>query len=224
MRAKNLSRRAGVTLLVSGMVLTSGWCLISIWYQREIHEPFRSILIATLAILLCILIGGLATKWRWIAFAVYCLLLVSFLGWWATIMPRNDRNWAPDVASNVTATFDGDRVEITNVRNFVWRTATDFDQHWEKRTYRISQVSDVDLIVSYWMGEAIAHTIVSFGFCDGTRLAFSIEVRKESDESFSTIGGFSNSMSWQLLPPTSVMSSDCAATLGAKMYGFIGCE
>ena len=44
--------------------------------------------------------------------------------------------------------------------------------------------------MSYWMGEAIAHTIVSFGFREGARLAFSIEVRKESDERFSTIGGF----------------------------------
>ena len=44
--------------------------------------------------------------------------------------------------------------------------------------------------MSYWMGEAIAHTIVSFGFEDGSRLAFSIETRKESHEGFSSIAGF----------------------------------
>jgi hypothetical protein len=44
--------------------------------------------------------------------------------------------------------------------------------------------------MSYWMGEAIAHTIVSFGFDDGARLAFSIETRKESHEQFSSIAGF----------------------------------
>jgi hypothetical protein len=49
---------------------------------------------------------------------------------------------------------------------------------------------DVDLIMSYWMGEAIAHTIISFGFDNGQRRAFSIETRKESDESFSSIAGF----------------------------------
>jgi ABC-type transporter MlaC component len=38
-------------------------------------------------------------------------------------------------------------------------------------------VTDVDLIMSYWAGEAIAHTIVSFGFDNGARLAFSIETR-----------------------------------------------
>ena len=190
MRARSFFCRAGITLLATAMILAGGWCLIAIWYQRGIEEPFRTIFIAVLAFLLCILIGGLATRRRWIALVLYCLFLASFLGWWETIVPRNDRHWAPDAARNVTATIDGDRIEITNVRNFRWRTAADFDQNWEKRTYQMSQISDVDLIVTYWMGEAIAHTIVSFGFRDGTHLAFSIEVRKESDESFSTIGGF----------------------------------
>jgi hypothetical protein len=40
------------------------------------------------------------------------------------------------------------------------------------------------------MGEAIAHTIISFGFADGQRLAFSIETRKERHEGFSSVAGF----------------------------------
>jgi hypothetical protein len=44
--------------------------------------------------------------------------------------------------------------------------------------------------MSYWMGEAIAHTILSFGFDDGTRLAFSIETRKEAHEGCSSLAGF----------------------------------
>ena len=79
---------------------------------------------------------------------------------------------------------------VKNVRNFTWRSDTDFDQRWEERTYHLSHVSDVDLIMSYWGGEAIAHTIVSFGFDDVPRLAFSIETRKESHESYSSIAGF----------------------------------
>ena len=49
---------------------------------------------------------------------------------------------------------------------------------------------NVDLILSYWSGEAIAHLIVSFGFADGRRLDFSIETRKERGEEYSTIAGF----------------------------------
>ena len=44
--------------------------------------------------------------------------------------------------------------------------------------------------MSYWAGEAIAHTIVSFGFDDGAWLAFSIETRKQRDEVYSSIAGF----------------------------------
>ncbi|REM09644.1 DUF4105 domain-containing protein, partial [Mycobacterium tuberculosis] len=47
-----------------------------------------------------------------------------------------------------------------------------------------------DLILSYWMGPAIAHTLISFGFDDGRYLVFSLEIRKERGESFSALGGF----------------------------------
>ena len=50
------------------------------------------------------------------------------------------------------------------------------------------------MATSYWMGPAIAHTLVSFGFDDGKGprryLTFSVEIRKEAGESFSAIGGF----------------------------------
>jgi hypothetical protein len=64
------------------------------------------------------------------------------------------------------------------------------DQVWEQRTYRLSRVTDVDLIMSYWMGKPIAHTIVIFGFDDGERLAFSIETREQRHQSYSSVARF----------------------------------
>jgi hypothetical protein len=75
-------------------------------------------------------------------------------------------------------------------RHFTWRSDADVDLRWEERTYALSQVTEVDLRMSYGMGEAIAHTIVSFGFDDAPRLAFSIEIRKEAREHFSALTGF----------------------------------
>ena len=104
--------------------------------------------------------------------------------------PQRHVPWQPDVARNVTATIDNDRLVVDNVRNFNWRSDQDFEQRWEQRSYDLSQLQNVDLILSYWSGEAIAHLIVSFGFADGRRLDFSIETRKERGEEYSTIAGF----------------------------------
>jgi hypothetical protein len=136
------------------------------------------------------MVACLTRRRRWIIAGIYSASVAAFLVWWATISPTNDRHWAPDVARSVTAAIDGDRLVVNNVRNFTWRSETDFDPIWEQRTYKLSHVVDVDLIMSYWMGEAIAHTIVSFGFDDGARIAFSIETRKEAHESYSSIAGF----------------------------------
>ena len=129
MSIKNFSYISCITILAIAMMLTGVWCLTAIWYERGIDEPIRPFLIAALAILLCILVGGLATNRPWIALSLYCLLLAAFIGWWAALVPSNDRKWAPDVARNLTATIDGDHVEIANLRNFTWRTVTDFDQN-----------------------------------------------------------------------------------------------
>jgi len=132
----------------------------------------------------------LLTSKRWIALVAYAALFVAMLVWWSTIRPSNERDWQPDVARSVTAAIEGDRLVVHNVRNFNWRSDTDFDQGWEERTYSLSRVSNVDLILSYWAGEAIAHLIVSIGFDDDSRLAFSIETRKTRGEEYSTIAGF----------------------------------
>ncbi len=135
-------------------------------------------------------VGCLATSWRWRAFAAYGALIAVILVWWSTLLPSNDRDWTPDVAHSVTATIDGDRLVVSNVRDFTWRSDTNFDQRWEQRTYNLSHLTNLDLIMSYWGNEAIAHTILSFGFDDGSRLAFSTETRKERGELYSTIAGF----------------------------------
>ncbi|MEL4017031.1 Lnb N-terminal periplasmic domain-containing protein, partial [Dryocola clanedunensis] len=67
---------------------------------------------------------------------------------------------------------------------------TDYDARWVRREYNLDQLRSADLILSYWMGPAIAHTLISFGFDDGRYLVFSLEIRKERGESFSALGGF----------------------------------
>ncbi|AWH52537.1 hypothetical protein C1924_04810 [Stenotrophomonas sp. ESTM1D_MKCIP4_1] len=126
---------------------------------------------------------------RWTGFYLGSVALAGL--WWLLLTPRQDRDWADDVAQRLhVESFDGRHVVLDNVRDFTWRSETDYDARWVRREYDLDQLRSADLALSYWMGPAIAHTLVSFGFDDGRHLVFSLEIRKERGESFSALGGF----------------------------------
>jgi hypothetical protein len=123
-------------------------------------------------------------------YGVFALAFVVLVIWWLRIKPSNDRDWADDLARMTTGVVTGDRVTLSNVRYFDWRTRTDYTQHWETRAYDLHLLSSVDLVLSYWSLPAIAHVLISFGFDDGQHVVFSVEIRRERTESFSKVGGF----------------------------------
>jgi hypothetical protein len=114
---------------------------------------------------------------------------VALFSWWSTIEPSNDREWKPEVTVLPQATREGDLVTIRNIRNFDYRTPTDFTPEYYDKTFDLEKLESVDLIASYWAGPAIAHIFVSFGFGDDDYLAVSIERRDEQGEGYSTIKG-----------------------------------
>lgn len=135
----------------------------------------------------------IAASWRHRASIALPLFLTAFaflLVWWHRLPASNNRVWADDVAQMTNGTIDGTRVTLHNVRNFDWRSDTDYTQRWETRSYDLDQLDSVDMVMSYWSGPAIAHMIVSFGFSDGQHVAFSVEIRRERGETFSEVGGF----------------------------------
>lgn len=135
-------------------------------------------------------VRGHQRHWRrrlGLAFAVCCAAL---LVWWHSITPTHERLWADDVAHMLQAEIDGDIVTLHQVRNFDWRSETDYSPRWESRSYDLRRLQSADLVLSYWMGPHIAHTLVSFGFDDGQRIVFSLEIRKERGEAFSAVRGF----------------------------------
>ena len=88
------------------------------------------------------------------------------------------------------ATIDGDLVTLHNIRNFEYRSETDFTPAYYDKTFDIRRLDSVDLVATYWMGPQIAHIMLSFGFAGQDYVAFSIETRKERSEEYSTLKGF----------------------------------
>jgi Domain of unknown function (DUF4105) len=120
------------------------------------------------------------------ALAIFGVLVILFL----RIPASNDRDWQPEVSVTPHATVNGALVTIRGVRNFDYRSESDFTPRWEDRTYDLRKLDSVDIIAVYWTGKAVAHIMVSFGFQDQDYLAVSIETRKEKGKSYSTLAGF----------------------------------
>jgi len=177
-----------VVALAPILLLAIAWASAALWIDGPAWRPLAGVLSGGFALASLVLLAGLRPfGWALLGFGV---LFLAVLLWWWSLAPSNDREWLPDVARPPTATIDGDLVTIRNVRNFEYRSETDYTERWETRTYDLSKLEGVDMFLSYWGSPWITHTIVSWAFSDGKHLAVSIETRKEAGESYSAVLGF----------------------------------
>ncbi len=167
-------------------VLGALWTGLAVWHQ--IATPWRWLALAGLVLgaLLLLRLSAARPALAWGG------LMTAALGvglWWASIRPSNEGDWRPEVARLARVEIEGSKVAIQNLRNFTWRAPNDFDESWETRSYDLDQLTSADFISSVWGNPAIAHTFLSFGFADGSRVAFSAEVRRKKGQVFSGLDG-----------------------------------
>ena len=178
---------ATIVMLVI-VVAAVAWGVLAIWFDGPHSRMLAAPMAAGLAIVSIILAAIVRPLLRGLVVALFPVIVVAL--WWTSIPPSNARDWTPDVSRTARVTFDGSRVTIENVRNFKYRSESDYDQRWETRSYDLDRIKGVDLFISFWGPTEIAHTIVSWDFDNGQHLAISIETRKEKGESYSAIRGF----------------------------------
>jgi hypothetical protein len=168
----------------------TGWGALALAVVGPGGDKGRLVLAAAYGVAGLAAVGALVLH-RGLRFALpaFAVALVAIAGWWSSIQPSNERDWQPEVARLAYATIDGDLVTVHNVRNFDYRTETDFTPAYSDRTYDLKKLDSGDLMAVYWMGPAIAHLFVSFRFGDD-HLAISIEARKEKGEGYSSAKGF----------------------------------
>lgn len=179
-----------VPLFLLGTVLTA-WSVLAIRYSDIESDGLRVALAIAFGCFGLVALGAFPhPRTRWWAAGAFAMGFLLVLAWWSRIPPSHDRDWAPEYAVLPRATVEGDRVTLHDVRNFDYRAETDFTPRYDDRTYDLGQLDSLDLVASYWMGEAIAHIMLSFGFAGERFVAISVETRRERTEGYSTIKGF----------------------------------
>ncbi len=189
------------TLLILALAL---WAGLAIWHRAPWPGAFAALFAAAV-------LAGLVLAWRsggasaglGLGFGLLAAAFGATFIWWSTIEPRADRAWAAPLARIPSVSIDGDRFTISNVRNFTWRRKAGAaqengeeaaeeiaEERWETRAYDLGKASGVDLFFSYWTGPLIAHVLVSVTFDDAPPLSFSIEIRREQGEVYSSLAGF----------------------------------
>lgn len=184
----------GRTILLALMVLlvvcSGAWAALALWYRLPGGRIARTVgSMAWILLVLALVVLALDAR-SVLPLLVLVAVHAGLLLWWIRIKPSGDKPWRDDVARLLTGTVRGDHVQLDNVRNFRWRSDSDYDIRWERREVDLNRLTGADAVLSYWSGQAIAHAMISFGFDDGRHLVFSMEVRKSREQAYSSIGGF----------------------------------
>jgi hypothetical protein len=186
-------RAAGLALRIIAAIVVvvplTAWSALALWFRLPAPEALRGAAAVLFAVLgLATIVALFMRRSRsLLALAVFAVAFGGLLAWWSTITPPLDGDWAPDVARQTTGSIEGDTLTLSDVRDFDWRTDSDFTEKWSKRSYDLSKLKTLDLFLAYWAGPEMAHVIMSFGFEGGDYLAWSVEVRREKSGEFSPI-------------------------------------
>ena len=190
--ARMLSKYVAIVFraaVIFALLIFALWGFLALYYRAPFSEAGRIAMGCVLAAAMA-LAAILVWRRQWRRALAPMALVPLVLVWWHSLTPSNDRDWALDVSRPASVTVNGDLLTVDNVRDFEWRTETDFTPRWGSRTYNLSKVDNVDLVASYWAGEDIAHILVSFGFSDRQRLVWSIELRRTKNQAYSALASF----------------------------------
>lgn len=119
-----------------------------------------------------------------IALAVVAAAVVLRAAMCVAVQPSVQRDWNADQARLPVAQFDGDLVTVRNIRNFTYRSDSDFTPAWYDKTFDLRKLESAWFVVEPFGKGGAAHTFVSFGFGGNDFVAVSVEIRKEKGESF----------------------------------------
>jgi hypothetical protein len=187
-RENRFPRILAATAGYLGVLLTSLWAVMAL----AIDLPFpRLRIVAAVLYGLAILLIFFLLKKHPVQRLLACLLgFAVVLVWWLTLKPSNNGRWQPDVSRTAWADVQGNEITIHNLRDCDYRAELDYTCQWLTRTIDLNQIDGLDLFMNYWGSPLIAHTILSFNLRGEPPIAFSIETRKQTGQTYSALLGF----------------------------------
>ena len=184
----------GKLVLVIILMCCTGWGALAL----QIDIPFRRLgivlaMVYTIGSLVCLYfilpLRRNSSRAFGKALVVFLVLFVGMFIWWNTIPPSHDRDWYDDVSKMPWAGIESDLVTLHNVRDFNYRSASDYDPRYLTRTVNLADIEGADYFLCYWGSPWIAHPIASFRFKGMDPIALSVETRKETGEKYSAVKG-----------------------------------
>ncbi len=163
------------------------WATLAIYFSNLPWQSARLGLAVVFAVGTAAAFAILPRRLRTLTWFLGAFALVVV--WFALIPASNHRDWTPDVAREPHATIEGNKVTVFDIRDFDYRSETDFTSRYYDKTFDLEKLKHVDFILSSWGVKDIVHTMLSFAFEGGDHLALSIETRREKGEPQTAIRG-----------------------------------
>jgi hypothetical protein len=134
--------------------------------------------------------ASIRARLKTMLWALLCVLLIVVVAGAFVVsrrQPTHDRAWVGEQALLPAVTLTGSQAHVRNVRDFAYRSGTDFTPAYRERTY------DLDKLQRVWFGlspftrdwRGPAHAFLSFQFSDGQYVAVSVEARRQVGETYS---------------------------------------
>lgn len=177
-----------------GIARKGTWVLIGLWFALAVYftTPVPHWIATSLAILVALLfivsLRESVQPWQWLQrpfrekrFSTLAgLLFIGYaIHYFGFVTPDPNQNWAIEQSRTPSVRIEGNKVHVGNVRNFTWRSATDFTPGWYEQVYDLDAISSMYYVVApFPFFEEAAHVFVSFKFSDGKDVAVSVEGRR----------------------------------------------
>jgi hypothetical protein len=189
-----LIRIARKTLAVLWRVVcVVSWCLLGLWTALalfyNIHLPTWTAAILAMAVVSLYAValrerslvrGWKGGAWREVRLTAAALAVTAAVAIWYIdfVTPNPNEDWITKHARMPHVEIVGDKVYVNNVRDFAWRTESDYTPEYHDRVYDVNALRSMYFVLSPIFDlEPVAHVWVGFGFSDGQHVAVSVEAR-----------------------------------------------